>query len=445
MERQPLKEAALAGSLLTASLGLAASLGAQEPQLRVDIVHASSGVDDAAARAAREANYPVFAAANDIKILIESFRLMAEDALDAPPARLSAPRRRLFEALQQAVEQLQKAAHQPPDAARETLIGTRHLRDDAAAVVGEGQLLAAGPSVLAPSFRDEAHFTIRGVSLDRSEPRLFVGGIEATRLTLSPQRAVFAIPSSALPSSETSPSVYSGRLVLAPRVCSLWVICRSIPREYTVSLLLLPERLANVQISFNRKVHQRAYEQVDPPADSHASKDRVYSRSFEYSSDDLTLMSCNSESQAPHAGGYVIDTDSLIITVKSSTGETRSRLSTATTEGFTVELCAQAQISQLVKTGGWISVQATWKEYRMDDVLLPAESLAPQTLRWGAPLEVSVPPEASAIAIQVEYFDGSRVTYSGEASDEYLDLRWDAGRQHLQLTAHDPATIDGMD
>jgi hypothetical protein len=438
------KVAALATACSSVALSLAPAAQPLPESVRVGIVQAVSGVDDALARAGREANYAMFAAAADLRLLIQSFQLEARGALDEPPSRLPPPERRRFESIQQAVAEMQKAASLPRSEARETLTGVRRLGRDVAPKDGEAQFLAASPSVLSPRSADAAHFTLRGVSLADSEPHLFLGSNEARLLTLSRQQAVFSIPVEALDFNDTVPTVRSGRVLLKARTCTWLIFCRSAPREYPVSLLLLPRRLATVQIMVNRKVKQRAYEKLDAHgAMQEAGADKLFSRTFDYTTDDLTLLSCSTEAQAPHASGYLIDADSLSTTVKSSAGETRSRIAAAAPEGFTMELCAQAQISHLMKTSGAISVQATWKEYQMADVVQPAESLATQPLTWGSPIEVSLPPETSAIAIQVDYFDGSSVTYTGDASDDVIELKWDQARQQLRLVARDK--VEGID
>jgi hypothetical protein len=440
------KAAALAAACSLLALPLApAAQQARPASVGTGIVQALSSVDDVLAQAGREANYAVFAAAAELRLLIQRFQLDVRGALGAPPSGLSAPERQRFERIQQAVGDLQKAASLRHGEAREALTSVRQLARDAAPAGGEAQLLAVTPSVLAPSSADAAHLTLRGVSLDRSGPRLFLGNTEAGVRTVTSQQAVFSIPVQALGFSDAIPIVRAGRVLLDARTCTWLVFCGRVPREYPVALLLLPRRLASVQITFNRTVKQRVYEKFDArgAADA-AAADKIYSRTFDYTTDDLTLLSCNTVTQAPHASGYLIDTDSLSLTVKSSAGETRARIAAASPAGFTVELCAQARISRLMKTSGAISVQATWKEYQMADVVQHAESLAAQPLTWGSSIETSLPPDTSAIAVQVDYFDGSHGTYTGDASDELIELTWDRARQQLRLAARDAADIEGI-
>jgi hypothetical protein len=416
--------------------------------VRAGIVQAESQVDDVLARAGRQANYLVFAHAVDLRILIQSFRQAVGDGLDGPLRSLSPAQRQLYIDIEKATAKVEEATSQPTAQVRETLKGLAALAADARAALGDDPvLLGVGPAVLSPPSGDEVHFTAHGIDLTRSAPRLFVGATEAASVSVGPEQAVFAIPAKDLTFQDNVPSVRAARLMLTARECSVKVFCHSAVREYAVGLLLLPARLATVQVSYNRKVTQRVYDGSAPPAglaDTPAT-DKVYSRTFEYSSDDLTLMRCATQTQAPHASGYSIDTGSLYLTVKSSTGETRSRLAAVSTTSFGVELCAQAQIDRLIKTSGAISVQAAWKEYRVADVVLPAEELPVQVLSWSTPITLSLPADAIAISVQMDYFDGSRVTYTGNAQDNYLELRWDAAHGQLRLAGRDTASIEGID
>lgn len=435
--------AALAALGAPASPAHAAQQDTPQAPVRVGIVKAASSVDDVLARAAREAHYLVFAAAADLAILIRSFRQEVRGRLDAPPSRLPPPERQRLEEILEAVADLQQAAGEPRGQAHETLANVKRLMAMATPAVGEAQVTGAGPPVLSPPPTDEVRFTVRGLGLRKSAPRLFLGSTEATRVMLGARQAVFSIPAQALGFHDTAPGVRSGRILLTARQCTLWVFCKGVPQEYPVSLLLLPRRLATVEITYHRTLNQRVYDKT--PAANGPPTDKLYSRDFDYSNNDLTLLACTTDAQAPHAAGYLIDPASLSLTVKSSAGQTRSRITAATPKGFTVELCAQAQISHLIKTSGAISVQATWKEYQMADVVQPAESLPAQPLTWGSPIQASLPPGTSAIAVHVDYFDGAHATYTGDATDDLVQLTWDRAHQRLHLAARDPADIEGID
>ncbi len=210
---------------------------------------------------------------------------------------------------------------------------------------------------------------------------------------------------------------------------------------------MLPIRLATVRISFDRKRNQRLYDR-EPAADSVPSTplgDKLYSRRFEYSNDDLTVMTCVRRSQAPHAAGYFIDTDTLSSSIIDGRAENKWRLLDASASGFTLELCAQPEISKLAKISGSIAVQTTWKEYRMGEVISPRESIEPQVLNWGAQIQESLPADSNAPEVGLEYFDGSRATLTETSIDKYVELKWDAATRHLVLTPHMPARIAGAD
>jgi hypothetical protein len=438
--------AAAAASLVLAVSGVL-SAATPERSVRVGLIEAESRVDDVLVRSGRDASYRVFAQATNLRTFIESFRLAAGDSLDGPARGLTLPQQQLLTYLHQAAGLLTEAAGETVAQASETLRDLPRVSEESLVAAGAGQVLTVGPAVLSPPTAAEVHFTVRGTQLQRFAPRLFIGGTEASRVALDDRQAVFAIPSGILVWEDTRPAMRAARLVLGERQCSLRIFCRPAVREYPVALLLLPARLATVKVTYNRKVKQPVYDGLASPhrTPGAPAAGKVYSRLLELSSDDLTLMHCSTQTQSPHAPGYLIDTASLHLAVRKSGGETRSRVVSGTAGGFGVELCAQAQIHRLRKTRGAISVRVAWKEYRMDDVVLPEEQLPAQVLRWNSPLAVSLPANVSSIAVQADYFDGSHVTYTDDAADDYLELRWDRAHGELRMAARNTASIDGID
>ncbi len=413
----------------------------------VGVVQATSMVDNVSARAASEANDAIFSAAGQLRLLIEAFRNSAQNILDARLNDLNAPQRRMLEHIQTGVAALRTAADEPVEQARERIEEIRRLTSDSASAMDAPIVIRSSPSMLAPSGLNEIPVTLIGQRLTDANPRLLFGNMEATRTHLTDQEVVFTVPPSVFRSSDTTPIQYSGQLLLAVRKCRWSIRCKPAWQAYTVALVMLPIRLATVRISFDRKTNQRIYDQ-EPAADGGPAAtptDKLYSRRFEYSTDDLTVMSCTRQPQAPHAAGYFIDTDTLSSSIRDRRAENKWRLLDTSANGFTIELCAQPQISRLAKIIGSIAVETTWKEYRMGEVISPRESSEPQVLNWGAELQESLPADSNAPRVELEYFDGSRATLTETSVDKYVELKWDATTRHLVLTPHMPARIEGGD
>ncbi len=409
----------------------------------IGIAQATSTVDNISAHAAGEANYAIFGAAARLRTLIETLRNSAQNILDKRLKDLNASQLRMLQDIQLGVADLQKAADQPIEQGRRFIEEIRRLTSDRGPDEDDPVLLDSSPSVLVPGGLDEINFTMHGLKLAGANPRLFFGDVEAARIDLKEQQVIFTVPPSIFRSLDEKLIAYSGQLMLAAHDCQWKIRCKPALREYTVGVVVLPARLAMVKIAFDRKSSQRSYDQ-DPEADSAGDsngKDKLYGRTFEYSTNDLTLMTCARESQSPHAPGYFIDTETLSANIKHSGGTNKASLLDVSARGFAVELCAQPQINNLAKTTGSVTVQANWKEYRMADVISPRESLAPRALKWGARIEEVLPPDSNAIDVELDYFDGSHTTLTETSSDRYVDLKWNAALRQIVVTPRMPASI----
>jgi len=417
------------------------------------IVRTTTVVDDLSSRFGSEARYEQFGKAARLTTLLDGLRASAQGALDKTPDRLNAAQQRMLSAIRNATAELQHSPDLPPTDAPQGKPAERspdalpRLPDDPAFAIRQPAILDSSPSVLAPAGLQEIPFTFRGVNLANAAPRLFFHGTEARRKDLKPQQVTFTVPSALLRGRDSLPTVYSGELLLAQRHCTWGMFCKRTTREYTVPVLVLANRLATAQISFTRRRNAKVYEK-ETDADEAASPahpDKLYIRRFDYSTDEMTLMSCMRETQTPHAPGYFIDPDTLSTSVTDSSGQNSWKLVDVSPESFTVELCAQSQMSKLRKLTGSISVQATWKEYRMTDIVTPQESLPLKTLEWGTAIEEMLPPDSNSVSVALAYFDGSRSTLSGDRGDKYVETKWDPAAHQLVIAPRDPVGIEGLD
>lgn len=438
--------AVTAASSLTAlplCLPPAYSHAAAATTIGIGIAQATSTVDNISAHAAGEANYVMLGAAARLRMLIETLRNSAQNILDKQLKDLNASQLRMLEDIQLGVADLQKAADQPVEQGRRLMQEIRRLTNDLGLDTDEPVLLDSSPSVLVPGGPDEINFTLHGLKLADANPRLFFGHVEAARIDLKEQQAIFTVPPSIFRSLDEKLITYSGQLLLTAHDCRWKIQCKPALREYTVGVVVLPTRLAMVKIAFDRKSSQRSYDH-DPEADrvgDSTGNDKLYGRIFEYSTDDLTVMTCTHESQSPHAPGYFIDTETLTAHIRHCSATNRASLLDVSASGFAVELCAQPQISKLAKLTGSVTVQANWKEYRMADVISPRESLAPLALQWGARIEEVLPPDSHAIDVELDYFDGSHTTLTETSRDRYVDLKWNAALRQIVVTPRLSASV----
>ena len=122
---------------------------------------------------------------------------------------------------------------------------------------GQPAIESSSPSILVPSSVNEAVFTLTGRRLAKANPRLFFGDVEAARMSLTDQQALFCLASGILRANDRTPLSYSGRVLLSDRTCG-WFHCKATTRAYTVSVVVLPTHLATVRIGFDRKKTQKS-------------------------------------------------------------------------------------------------------------------------------------------------------------------------------------------
>ena len=396
------------------------------------LAQASGAIDDITKRAGNEANYVVFSGAAEVKLLIESLRISARDVLDDGFGKLNNSQQQLFDNIQKSVQSLSKAVGEPVEQGRQA-VEEIHQMADQILWIRESVLLRSSPAVLAPTTLAEVPFTIRGLSLDKGNPRLRFGNVEAKRIELKQQQAIFTVPAATFKFQPEMPGTYSGTVELTVNECSWLVFCKDVPHTYQLAVMTLPVRVAKVAVTYNLKQNQRVY-RPDP-----------ITKSFGYSTGDLTHMKYVKETQGPHAPGYFIDVESMSHSQTHGKARNRYEMLGLSPAGFTMELCAQSQMhTPFKKRSGEITAVASWREYRMEDVVSEYQGLPPKSVDWSAGLQETLAPATNAISIALDYFDGSRANFIGNGADKYVDVRWNSGTQQLLITPKKPNTIDAL-
>jgi hypothetical protein len=416
----------------------------------IALTRAISNIDSIYARAATHADDAILDSAARLRFAIETLQHSRGDILDKRPKELNATQRKALEDIESGVAALQRAVEAPDDQIRERLKELRQLTTNLSPPSEQPAVVASSPAVLTPSDLNGGTLTLSGQRFAKTDPRLFFGDTEATRTELTDAEARFVLPAQALRSSDRNPVVYPGRALLSVRDCRWWGHCKPALQPYSVGVVMLPTHLATVRIGFDRKKNQRIYEQAPAPASAPASGsapgaastppparvDMVYRKRFQYSTEDLTVMTCTRETQGAHASGYSIDTETLSTAVVEHSGQTKWSLQDVSPSGFAIELCAQPQIDKMAKTPGTVTVEVTWKEFRMGDVVSSREWRQPEGLDWGAHIAESLPEDANTVEVDLDYFDGSHASFTQTANDRYVEMNWDPQQRQLVLTPH---------
>jgi hypothetical protein len=415
---------------------------AQPATVGVGLVAASAEVDDLIQKAGNQGNYVVFNAASNLRVLIESLRLSARDVLGDGFSKLNNSQQQMFDNVQKGIASLKVAMNQPVEQARQTVEEIHQIANDGLPWMSNVAVIRAMPSILAPSAAAAIPFTVRGISLDGANPRLSFSWVQATRVGLQQQEATFSVPGSVFKSAKDKPILYSGKLTVDVKECTAFIFCHSVPKDYSIAVMVLAQQVASVDVAYNERTEQKIY---DDPA-----KER--SREFSYSSGDLTKMNYTAISQAPHAPGYFIDVDSINVSGGTERGRGHFELQNVTSGGFSAYLGAQSVIrggrriyNPPRKEDGYVSRTVKWREYRVDDVTTPYTNLQSTVLDWGAsPVLDTLPSTSYAIAVKMSYFDGSHKTFVGNDGDQYVDVKWNDGTKQLLITPKKPESIAGI-
>ena len=433
----------------------------------VELLGITGTLDDIMEQAANQANFVVFHAAAQVKMTIESLRISAKDVIDHSTERLDDSQYQLFMEIKSTVQLLEVALDQPVEQARQTVENVHQIISDVK-FDDTPAILRSSPSVIGPRQFKEIVFTFRGLNIDKAAPKLKFNEIEARQLTLEKQIVQFSIDRSIFSPSKNSEKVITGSLSLVSEECKFWfLICDEIENEFPVSVLVLPEQLGTVDIKYDTKSEERIY------------SDRKFARRFSKATGDLLREHCETFNQGAHAGNFFIDIDSikpesyqvpcdlpeggddmigkLLRKLKEKAcpnglrtyagvhgeGSHNWKFMLKETTGFSVKLCAQAQMHTLTdKDDGLMRVNLVWKEYEVDELVSPRTSLSKEELYWGSPLEFKLPDETHGVLVKVEYFDGTSIITSGSKNDSYLDISWNNATKQLIVSPREPSVIE---
>lgn len=260
----------------------------------------SGAVDRIMNEAAENANYVVFNAAAQTSLLIESARLAVRDSSTEFGNVIDSSQRQTFDSIDIQVAMLTKAVSQNIEEARSMLQSLRQVPRDVLTWLGP-TVTRSSPSVIAPLNQEKIPFTFEGFSLDRASPRLIFEDDEAERIDLKEQTVAFSLPARIFPAASERPTLVKGKLILIDQKCKFIFFCDETEKPFEVGVLVLPNRLAKVSISYDKRETKNIY-----------SPDE-YAEWFRVSTGSLVETQCATYNQAPHQPGYFIDPSSLTV------------------------------------------------------------------------------------------------------------------------------------
>lgn len=399
------------------------------------VVKVTGVADDIMESAADNANYVVFSAAAEAKMLIESFRLSAKNTLTHGFDKLDDSQQQVFNNIESTLATLQIAVNKPIEESRQMIEEIHQISDDILNFNKSPSILRSSPTVIGSTNLNDIVFKFRGLSLDNAKPKLFFGNNEATRIDLKKQEVTFTVPSKIFSHLDKKSNYVKGKILLHDDDCSFLIFCEKSTKEFEVGVLILPLQLAKVQASYNTINLQKVY------------SNKPFSRTFSVSTGSLVETKCNTNSQGAHAPLYFIDLKTLREIKVNRKGESKRKIVNQSPAGFSVETCAKALMHTVFKKkDGLMRVTMGWKEYKNEDVVGKDVHIKfnNENLQWNTQIEKKFPKDTHTITLKVDYFDGTSAIVNGSYQDKYIKASWNNSTKHLVIRPTTPSTVMGI-
>ena len=310
------------------------------------------------------------------------------------------------------------------------------------------------PSVIHPEITQNILVTIRGVNLDKNNPKIEFNGVSNPLpiLDLKRQQVVFELPKGVLKHHNDSIKTVSGVLSYdKPKKFFEFGETKRI--KLPIAFLLLPKKLGSYEVRvFNNSVEKQY-------------KPKELVREFHYSSGALST-DCKSFPQNPGTDHF-IDVDSIRVAprwIEEKTirlplmnkkhtipghwqGEWGTNgswsVKTKSKHGFAIEVCARRYARGplgLDTKPGYKHVLIGWKEYK-EIKKSTEEKIDSNTLTWSNEREVVVPDNSSSPIVEVTLFNvtGTKKILP-HGSSKFLNIDWD-GKKRLILKPKIPSDL----
>jgi len=438
--------------------------GAQVDALTLGGVLAALGptIDDAIEKAGNEGNYVVFRAASEVKLVIEALRLAGDDLLEKSFSELNNSQQNLFQNLQQLNQDFDANLTSQITEIRASVDQIQQISNDWR--FADPTVLRVGPDVLAPKDSGEFFISVQGLSLDRANPQIAIYDAPMSRVSLTQNEAVFVVPADHFNFDQYKTELWPSIITLSYEVCGWlgWLSgCEIETVEFETAFMTLPKIVAQVEVSSTRLEETRVFE----------ANERY--NQFGYSTGDQTRRKCRKFTQSPHAPNWFIDVDSIVSRSVSRdcpanlssflsvgmfatcpqtgkynepaqfgrNGSASIREKTAT--GFVVEACAKGYMSGLTPKSGERRINVFWREYKLEDARVDNPSNNGD-LEWGRFLEWQYPLKTEAVSVSVRTFDGRVLPFTGNGSDKFISVDWNAGTKQLVIRAKQPSDVQDL-
>lgn len=281
----------------------------------------------------------------------------------------------------------------------------------------QAYVLRFSPRIRPPQASEKFTVRIRGVNLDKADPRLQLTDSIAERNQPGPLEAQFSVPVTELPQDATKMQVRSFKLTYSTPsdnwFARLFGVRNEVSRE--LPIISLPATLATYQVTatrrFDRKETMRVVEDIG---------------SFRGRNTEVRKVA------RPREGWQWDVTDRGAFTVHQGLGEAAGcngiDWNASSANGITIVAHTNEIKNSRYPLGAdaFVHCRPEGPWYRM---VQTTETLLPESgsLSWKSDKEIPLPPDTVSLRLVIKTFDGREKVFTGTGTDYFLDVRREPG------------------
>lgn len=405
-----------------------------------------------------QGNYLVWNAAAQARVTIDRWGETNKELMDKAFSELSAQQQQLFRGTNDLVQELDAKVDKLTDKANRIADQVQQIVSDVKFWDGTPALLRYGPTVLNAERKTKKIMTVRGISLNRSDPLLFLtidgNRVRLPRTSLTQQEASFEIPATLLVPDINSTKIITGEMQIThtkPKYLGIFG-SETIKTTSEVNVLLLPKFIGELTSLETFKTGDK----------------RIYtdwkSREFHFSSGSIDEK-CDVQVQAPVLD-HKIDPDTIQIwenrpnphplagknlgfirmpaTLPGVWGKAgNQRIESKSTEGFAVRVCAKRWACCFPPdTGpGFQHVVYRWREFKtIKDTEKTAHPGA--KIAWNQDTLLRVSPNSDGLIATISLFSGEqRVEIREKLDGKYYTVEFEPKTGAILIRPKVPAEM----
>lgn len=388
-----------------------------------------SGLDELIDRAREAGDYLTVRAAMEAKGAIEAWRDANKDLLDTAFAELNASQQQMFENARQLTDRANNHAENRLETIRQL---TTQLNQAVESLPASGATYVThfSPRVAPAQSTTAVSLHVSGVNLDKGDPVLTVGRLPAKRMLVGPMEVRYEVPLTALNMDPNKLTITPLKLRFSTPKAGfwnkLWGTREFVERELPV--ITLPSSMGHFVYVIETTSQQKEVTTFTAQQQEFKGKNENKLNiakppegwRWDWSQGVAAFSQVPNGGEAGHCNGVIANSSS-------PDGITHS-----------AHLDMIKQLFPLKVGPGWQKCAVKGPIYRMNTVVakLPAQT---GNLTWTSDQSLTIPPNTSAIALNVSTFDGRKRTFTGAGEDKFFDVL--RGGTELVITPRQPPDL----